>query len=187
MKVRPTIGEDKALEALLMRDNIYVDYFEDIIVYDEKTRGIKQFNEQRSRWIYTQMHAMVSNLRFLPTALFNRHYDHVDKIVQWMLLPRTVLMGVIALMSVVVPFIYLTPAIKWWVVAAVIVFAFSLATPDYLVDKNWDMDFLRAPLVSLGGLFNIFRAGKNEATDRVGSATRWVAGLGKKKKKRKKK
>lgn len=186
MKIRPSIGEDKALEALLMRDNIYVDYFEDIHVYDEKTRGIKEFNDQRSRWIYTQIHAMVSNLRFLPTALFNRHYDHVDKIVQWMLLPRTVLMGVIALMSIVIPFIYLTPAIKWWVVAAVILFAFSLATPDYLVDKNWDMDFLRAPLVSIGGLFNIFRASKDEATNRVGTATKWVSSLSGKKKKKKK-
>lgn len=169
MKVRSTIGEDKALEAALMRDNIFVDYFEDIHVYDEKTRDMKALNTQRGRWIYTQLHALGNNLRFLPTAVLNRHYDHVDKIVQWMLIPRTILIGLIALMSVVLPFIYLTLAIKWWVIGAVILFAFALATPDYLVDKNWDYDFIRAPLVSLGGLLNIYHAGRIEASDRFGS------------------
>jgi len=187
MRVRSTIGEDKALEAALMRDNIYVDYFEDIHVYDEKTRDMKELNMQRSRWIYTQLHAMVSNLRFLPTALLNRHYDHVDKIVQWMLIPRTILIGIIAMMSIVLPFIYLTLAVKWWVIGAVILFAFALATPDYLVDKNWDYDFVRAPLVSLGGLLNIYRAGRIEASDRFGSAGKRISQLRMKYKKKKKK
>lgn len=187
MRVRSTIGEDKALEAALMRDNIYVDYFEDIHVYDEKTRDMKELNMQRNRWIYTQLHAMVSNLRFLPTALLNRHYDHVDKIVQWMLIPRTILIGIIAMMSIVLPFIYLTLAVKWWVIGAVILFAFALATPDYLVDKNWDYDFVRAPLVSLGGLLNIYRAGRIEASDRFGSAGKRISQLRMKYKKKKKK
>lgn len=186
MKVRPSIGEDKALESLLMHDNIFVDYFEDIYVYDEKTRNIKEFNKQRSRWIYTQLHALTSNLHYLPKAVLNRRYDHIDKIVQWMLIPRTILIGIIGVMSVILPFIYMSLAFKWWAVAAIILFAFSLATPDYLVDKNWDTDFIRAPLVSLGGLFNIFHAGHSEASDRISAVSRWI-GKAKKKKNQKKK
>ena len=185
MKIRSSIGEDKALEGLLMLDNIFVDYFEDIFIYDEKTRNIRDFNKQRSRWIYTQLHALINNLRFLPKAILNRHYDHIDKIIQWMLIPRTILIGIIGAMSIVLPFIYMTLAIKWWVVAAVVLFAFSLATPDYLVDKNWDTDFVRAPLVSLGGLFNIFRAGHTEASDRVSSVSKWIGSVKKKEHKKK--
>ena len=187
MKLRDAVGEDKALETMLMRDAVFVDYFEDIHVYDEKTRQMKAFNDQRSRWIYTQLHPAVSNLRFLPGALLNRQWDLFDKIVQWLLMPRTVLAGVIIIMSLVLPFIYLTLAIKWWITGAVLLFAFALATPDYLVDKNWDRDFLYGPLVTIGGMVNFFRAGRNEATDRATSFGKWLRGLKEKRNRRKKK
>ncbi len=186
MKIRGTLGEDKALESMLMHDGIFVDYFEGIHVYDEKTRDLKELNAQRSRWIFTQLHALVSNIHFLPKAIITRNYDHIDKLLQWMLVPRTILVGIIAVMGLVMPFIYFSQAVKWWIVAAVILFAFSLATPDYLVDKNWDKDFLRAPFISIWGLINIFRAGRNEASTRIKETGRWVSGIKEKKKKKKK-
>ena len=185
MRIASAPGEDKALEALLMRDYIYVDYFDDIFVYDEKVRDLKTFNKQHSRWIYIQLHALVSNMRYLPVAMLNRRYDHIDKILQWMLIPRTILMGIITVMSLVLPFIYITLAIKWWVGGALILLAYSLATPDYLVDENWDKDFVRAPLISLGGLQNIFRSGRTEATSRVHHATGWLKDKKKKRKQNK--
>lgn len=174
MKIRTATDVEKALDALLMRENIYVDYFEDIHVFDEKKRTLKDFNRQRSKWIHTQIHALLNNIRFLPSAILNRHYDHIDKILQWMLIPRTILIGIITIMSIILPFIYMTLAIKWWVAGAVVLFAFALATPDYLVDKNWDHDFTMAPLVTIGGLLNIFNAGKSEAIERVNTASQWV-------------
>mgnify|MGYP002623396800 CR=1 FL=1 len=167
MKIRSSVGEDKELESMLVRDGIYIDYYEDINVYDEKTRYVKDFNNQRGRWTYIQLHSLLNNLHYLPRALMNSQYDCVDKIIQWMLVPRTIMMGIILVMSLVLPFIYMTLAIKWWFVGAIVVFVYSIATPDYLVDKDWDRDFLRAPLVGLGGLFNIFRAGKDEAGNRL--------------------
>ena len=77
------------------------------------------------------------------------------------------MMGMIAIMSIILPFIYFTLAIKWWFAGALVMFAFSLATPDYLIDNNWDRDYLRAPLITIGALFNIFRAGKDEAGNRI--------------------
>ena len=79
------------------------------------------------------------------------------------------MMGIILVMSTILPFIYFTLAIKWWIVATVTLFAFSLATPNYLVDKNWDKDFLYAPLVTLWGLFNILRVATMESSNRLGS------------------
>lgn len=162
-----TAGEDKELEAMLMREGIFVDYFDGIHVYDEKTRKTSDFNLQRGRWAFTQLHSLLNNIHFLPSALINRRYDHIDKILQWMLVPRTIMMGILMVMSVVLPFIYFTLAIKWWIAAAVALFAFSLATPDYMVDKNWDRDFLTAPLVTIWGLLNIARVGKTEANTRL--------------------
>ena len=166
MKARTT-GEDKELEAMVLKEGIFIDYFETIRVFDEKTRGTKEFNSQRGRWGTTQLHALLSNIRHLPWAILNRRYDYADKILQWMLIPRTIVLGIISVMSLVLPFIYFTLAIKWWVAGAVLLFVYSIATPDYLVDKNWDKDFLHAPILIIMGLFNILRIGSTEFGSRL--------------------
>ena len=180
MKIRNQVGEDKELEAMLLRESIYIDYADDILVYDLKTRRMRDFNNQRGRWAYIQLHALVNNIKFLPTSLMNRRYDQFDKIVQWLLVPRTVMMGIIGLMSITLPFIYFTLAIKWWAAAAIVLFAYSLATPDYLVGKEWDRDFLRVPFVTIGALFNVFRAGKNEAEGRISTMGDKIKNIAKK-------
>jgi len=154
MRVK-TAWEDKELEARLARQNIFVDYFDNILVFDEKTRRTKTFNKQRSRWATTQFHTILSNIRFLPFAILNRQYDLIDKIIQWMLIPRTMMMGIILFMCITLPWIYFTLAVKWWGLIAWTLFVFATATPDYLVDKNWSKAFFRAPIIMLVSIFNM--------------------------------
>jgi len=155
-----TAGEDKELEALLLRQQIYIDYFDNILVYGEKKRTTATLNEQRGRWAAKQLQNMLRNIRFLPGAILRKQYDLADKIVQWLLVPRTTMVGIIMLMCIVLPFIYFTLAIKWWVIAALVLFFFALATPDYLVDEMWDKTFLRSPFVTLWGIISYKIIGK---------------------------
>lgn len=150
-----TTWEDKELEAMLMRQHIFVDYFDNIWVFDEKTRRTADFHEQRTRWASTQFYAILSNIRYLPGAILNRHYDLIDKILQWIIIPRTILMGIILIMSCILPFVYLTLAIKWWITAAFILLIFAVCTPDYLIDKNWSHAFLKAPFLMLGSVLRM--------------------------------
>lgn len=144
MSVRSS-AEDKELESMLMRQHIFVDYYDHILVYDEKVRSVEEFNRLRGRWMITQVQTLFKNLRFLPMAVINRHYDFVDKIVQWMLVPRLLLMVIILLMCVFLPFIYFTLCLKWWLVAFFAGLSFALSTPNEYVDENWDKDFLMLP------------------------------------------
>ena len=146
-----TSGEDKELEALLLRQEIYIDYFDKIYVYGEKKRTTQKLNEQRGRWATQQIQNFMRNIKFLPGAIFRKQYDLADKIIQWMLIPRTTMVGIIMLMCIVLPFISLFTALKWWVLGALALFFFALATPDYLVDEMWDKTFLRSPFVTLWG------------------------------------
>lgn len=154
MKARSS-GEDKELEALLLRQEIFIDYFDNIYVYGEKKRTTTKLNEQRGRWASQQFHNFIRNIKFLPGAIFRKQYDLADKIIQWMLVPRTTMVGIIMIMSVVLPFIYLTMALKWWLLGSLALFIFALATPDYLVDEMWDKTFLRSPFVSIWKMFQI--------------------------------
>ena len=154
-------GEDKELEALMLRQDYFIDYFDNIYVYGEKKRTTTKLNEQRGRWATQQFHNFIRNIKFLPGAIFRKKYDLADKIIQWMLVPRTTMVGIIMIMSVVLPFIYMTIALKWWVLGSVALFFFALATPDYLVDEMWDKTFLRSPFVSIWKMFQ-FRIKKRK-------------------------
>lgn len=149
-----TAGEDKELEALLLRQQIFIDYFDNILVYAEKKRSTTSLNEQRGRWVARQFQNLLRNIKFLPGAIFNKQYDLADKLIQWMLVPRTVMVGIIMLMGVILPFIYLTLVLKWWAIGAICLLFFALATPDYLVDEMWDKTFLRSPLVTVWGIIH---------------------------------
>ena len=144
-----TAGEDKELEALLLRQEIFIDYFENIYVYGEKKRTTTKLNQQHGRWATQQFQNVIRNIKFLPGAIFRKQYDLADKIIQWMLLPRTTMMAIILFMSIVLPFIYMTLAIKWWILAALALFIFALVTPDYLIEEVWENSFLRSPFTSL--------------------------------------
>ena len=148
MKAR-TAGEDKELEALLLRQEIFIDYFDDIYVYGEKKRTTAKLNQQRSRWAMEQFHNVVRNIKFLPGAIFRKQYDLADKIIQWILIPRTTMVAIIIFMSIVLPFFYMTIVIKWWILGAIALFIFALATPDYLVSEMWEKTFLRSPFKRL--------------------------------------
>lgn len=144
-----TVGEDKELEALLLRQEFFIDYFENIYVYGEKMRTTTKLNQQRGRWASQQFHNFIRNIKFLPGAIFRKQYDLADKIIQWMLLPRTTMVAIMLFMSIVLPFVYFTLAIKWWILVSIALFIFALATPDYLVNEMWDNTFLRSPFSSL--------------------------------------
>lgn len=158
-----TAGEDKEMEALLLRQDIYIDYFDNIYVYAEKKRSTRKLNEQRGSWATQQLQNFIRNIKFLPGAIFRKQYDLADKIIQWMLIPRTKMVGIIMLMSLILPFIYFTLAIKWWLLGSAALFVFALATPDYLVDEMWDKTFLRSPFVSLWSLIHVKKQKKKEA------------------------
>lgn len=151
---------DKELEATLTRQHIYIDYFDNIFVYGEKSREADDFNRQHLGWILAQWKTIFRNIRFLPAAIMNRHYYLLDKLIQWMLIPRMIMMLVIIVMCIIVPFIYMTAALKWWALFAIVVLIFAIATPNYLVDEKWNRTFFLVPLVLLSSVLNKFSLGR---------------------------
>lgn len=151
---------EKELELMLTRQHIYIDYFDKISVYNEKARQAEEFNRQHRKYIMTQFRSALRNIRFLPAALVNRHYDLIDKLLQWMLIPRMILMAIILLMSVTLPFIYFSAVFKWWALFAIIVLILAIATPNYLVDDKWNSTFFKLPFILFGSFLEKFKLGR---------------------------
>ncbi|MDD2191137.1 MAG: glycosyltransferase [Bacteroidales bacterium] len=152
-----TAGEDKELEVLLLKQGIYIDFLNWVFVYDEKTRSQSTFAKQRRRWVAAQFSILKTSIKDLPKAIWERNWDYADKLIQWIMLPRVVVMGFAFCFAVGMLFIDWVWAIKWWIILIVLMYSFAMAIPDFLVDKKLKKTFHKLPLVFVIMVFNIMR------------------------------
>lgn len=150
-------GEDKELELLLLKDNIYIDYLSDVYVYDEKIAGAKAYYRQRRRWIAAQFDVLGKGIRYLPRAIRLGNFDYCDKIFQWLMPPRIVLVGLLFLMGILWLFIDWIQSFKWWIALFLLLCALSLAMPDQLYNASFRKALRKAPLLFLLTVINLFR------------------------------
>lgn len=152
-----TAGEDKELEIMLLEQGIFINYLSKTYVYDEKVSTSKVFYNQRRRWLAAQAGALKVGVQKLPRAIKEGNIDLIDKIFQWMMPPRVLLLAGIFTMAILLSFIAIGLAIKWWLLLLMLFFAFAFAVPDNLIDKNFNKALYKLPLLTLMMLANMFR------------------------------
>lgn len=150
-------GEDKQIEMHLLRENIYIEYLSDVYTYDEKVKKNTQFYKQRRRWLFSQFHNLFAGLPFLPRAIYENNWDYCNKMLQWMMPPRIILLGGIAIIAFLVSLIDWTLAIKWWILFVALCLTLILAVPDYLVNKKLVKAILNIPFLFILMFLNFFR------------------------------
>ena len=124
--------EDRELEALLMKQNAFVKYEPHIHVMDEKVSNHDNFQRQRLRWMTGQVQTLFLMLPYLPAAIRQGNINYIDKTVQQMLIPRSVLLVLTVLLSVIVTIVAPTWSIKWWCLLVCLCAALFIAIPRAL-------------------------------------------------------
>lgn len=150
-------GEDKELEALLLKQGIFIEFLDHVFVYDEKTQEEKGFYNQRRRWLASQFAQWSRVMRDLPGAIVSFNIDYVDKLLQWLLPPRLILFGGIITMGCVMQILDWPLALKWWVLFIIMGISLCLAIPDKLVDEQFKKSIYKLPLLFLMMIMNLFR------------------------------
>jgi cellulose synthase/poly-beta-1,6-N-acetylglucosamine synthase-like glycosyltransferase len=93
------MAEDKELDIRVAKDRIKTVYLKDAYVFDEKINNAEVFTKQRSRWIFSQIECLRTNFSEGVRQLFKYgNIDLFDKIIQLIILPRTLLLGALFLM-----------------------------------------------------------------------------------------
>lgn len=168
VKYLQTAGEDKELEALLLKQRIHTEYLEQLPVYDEKTQKKEGIKNQRKRWIAAQYGALRASLPDFPKALLQGNLDYCDKILQWMLPPRLIqLAGVFGstfLFTVVGIVMSLQSGgnewmigIKWWILSLTQVVAMIVPIPAKLLNRKLGKAILQVPTLALAMIGNLFK------------------------------
>ena len=170
-----TTGEDKELEVLLLKQRIFIEFLDEVYVYDEKTQGEKGFYNQRRRWLATQFAQWGRVFKDLPRAILSGNIDYSDKLIQWMLPPRLILFGGIIVMGSIMQIIDWPLALKWWALFLIMGVTLCLAIPDKLVDDRFKKSINKLPLLFIMMVANLFRMkGMNKkfvTTEKNGSST----------------
>lgn len=95
-----TVGEDKELDFRLARDRQPVAYLPAAYVLDEKIENAQVFTQQRTRWLASQWEFMKKYGPQGPAQLLHGNWAFVNKVAQAFLVPRTLLLGLLAVLLV---------------------------------------------------------------------------------------
>lgn len=146
---------DKPMEAMLFKEYIYIDYLEDVYTYDKKVSSSSDFYEQRRRWASTDSgrKAIWSILK----ALINENWDYADKLFQWLMPSRLILLGLLFLLSALVFIIDWILAIKWIVLCIIMLITMSICIPDRMITRRFQRAIILAPLLFVLSILGRFK------------------------------
>lgn len=92
LPITAKIGFDKDLELRLLSQSIPIQYTETAYVLDEKVDDLAVFKSQRLNWLSAQYHFGFYNLSNAIRAFFSGKIGYADKVLQFLMLPRLLLL-----------------------------------------------------------------------------------------------
>lgn len=153
-------GFDKEMEVRLLKAGQKIGYAEDALVYDEKVQDAAIFENQRKRWLSAQFHYLQLNFfDSLKDLLMKGNTDYFNKVFQFMLLPRVLLLGLTFVFAFLAflfpalfgsrPFLLNSPLI--------VLLSLFLATPKYMRTRRSLLALKQIPLTMLVLFRTLFR------------------------------
>ena len=142
-----TAGEDREMEALLLHQGIFIKYAPDIHVFDEKVSNQDNFQRQRMRWMTAQVQSLISQMPMVPKALLHGNINFIDKTIQQALIPRSILIVLLAGISILTTIMFPYWCEKWWILFGLLAIALFIALPSQLRYRSFGKVFAIPGLV----------------------------------------
>lgn len=149
-EVAPTLaGSDlsKAMETALLKQNIYTEYLEEVVCYSKKAESANGYEAQRLGWLRSQYSSSIFAMKKLPLVLLRGEWDYANKLFQWLLPSRFLLIAAVTLITIVVSIMDWTLSPKWYVLLAAIGLTFLMALPEGEVSKRFRKAIWALPIL----------------------------------------
>jgi cellulose synthase/poly-beta-1,6-N-acetylglucosamine synthase-like glycosyltransferase len=130
--------EDREMEAMLMKENVFIKFENDIPVFDEKVSNSDNFQRQRLRWMTGQVQTLLLMLPYIPKAVITGNINYIDKTIQQALIPRSMLLVLTFVLSIISAIITITThhspltTLKWWLLFGLLCLSLLVAMPSAL-------------------------------------------------------
>ena len=153
-----TAGEDKEFEEMLLWQRIPIHYADHIHVLDEKVQQKAVMDKQRKRWVATQFFLAKLMLPNFPQALRQGNWDYVVKTIQSIILPRSILLGIIGMLCLLTTVIPMLSSMKWWTLLFILLITFYIAIPKTMKNKQLYQAIKEVPSFICSMILNLFRS-----------------------------
>ena len=154
----------KAAEMELLKENIYTEYMEEIVCYCKKTDDTSGYSKERQRWLGSQYRSSILALQQFPIAFLQGKWDLCEKLFQWLLPSRFLLILYITICAVAMTFLEWPLATKWYALLAVLFITFSMAMPEGEISRKFRSAFWSLPILvvtsSMSHITRIFKRKK---------------------------
>ena len=150
-----TAGEDREMEALLLKQKVFIKYAAEIHVFDEKVSNQDNFQRQRMRWMTAQVQSLLRQLPQIPNAFLHGNLNFIDKTIQQALIPRSILIVLLAAISILMTIVVPEWCGKWWFLLIVLALSLYIALPEQLRSRSLFGKVLAIPGLVLRMLKNL--------------------------------
>jgi cellulose synthase/poly-beta-1,6-N-acetylglucosamine synthase-like glycosyltransferase len=150
-----TAGEDREMEALLLKQKVFIKYAAEIHVFDEKVSNKDNFQRQRMRWMTAQVQSLLRQLPQIPDAFIHGNLNFIDKTIQQALIPRSILIVLLTAISLLMTVLVPTWCGKWWLLLAILGLSLFIAIPRQLRSASLFGKVLAIPGLVLRMLKNL--------------------------------
>ena len=134
--------EDREMEAMLMKENVFIKFENGIFVFDEKVSNSDNFQRQRLRWMTGQVQSLLLMLPYIPKAVVTGNINYIDKTIQQALIPRSMLLVLSFVLSIISAIITITThhspltTLKWWFLFGLLSISLFVAMPSSLRSRT---------------------------------------------------
>ncbi len=162
--IQDVAGEDKLIELKVLQDRQTIEYLGDAFVYDEKVSTSKNFSKQRTRWVGAQFYFLKNYIGAALRQLFAKgNFGYFDKVFQWALIPKVLLIGLMGMLGILGIIGWLSPA--WIGLAAAYFLALLLAVPRRFYNGKLIRAVLHIPKAIFAMMAGILKINKKTATE----------------------
>lgn len=165
-EIAPTLkGSDisKAMETALLRQNIYTEYLEEVVCYSKKEESANGYEAQRLGWLRSQYSSALFAIKQLPLAMLRGEWDYCNKLFQWLLPSRFLLIALILFFTAVITIMDWTLCLKWYLLLAAIALTFLMALPEGEIARRFRKAIWALPILMFESIFShILRFKKRE-------------------------
>ena len=156
-----TAGEDREMEALLLKQKVFIKYAAEIHVFDEKVSNQDNFQRQRMRWMTAQVQSLLRQLPHIPNAFIHGNLNFIDKTIQQALIPRSILIVLLAATSILMTIVVPEWCGKWWFLLIILALSLYIALPEQLRSRSLFGKVLAIPGLVLRMLKNLLHINHN--------------------------
>ena len=145
---------------------------EEVVCYSKKEDNADSYEARRQEWIETQYSTTFHAIKQLPLALLKGEWDYVNKLFQWLLPSRFLLIALITFCTFIVTILDWTMSPKWYMLLASITLTFIMALPEGEIARRFKKALWALPVLIFASLFSHIKLFKKKKKNNVSTETK---------------